>query len=383
MWIVLGAVVLVVVVVVAIVAMRRPRADDLHSVQSYHSALGTLETFTDRMGQSPPEVVTQADRSGDGHVRPRFYSRATADAPAVPDAPSAPDGSPVDPGDVDRAGGRTSAPHSGMPPSIPPLPVRGNADFPDPGAPLRFDDAPSIDHRRQDAGLPGPGIRMDRAQRHALDSMNHRPRRITTVMIVVAALVLFGVLAYVGSRRTGPTNHGHAVATATTTGSSTTSHPSTKKHGGGGATKHEHKASTTTTTLPKQIVALTSTPTSATYPVGESAYKVTLTTSGPCWVQAITVATGSTLWEGTLQAGQVQVIPASGPVTVELGAPAATLKIDNIPVVLPVPLHTPFVARFQPSTPTATGSGSTTTTVPSFTANGSAPTTTSASGPGA
>jgi hypothetical protein len=377
MWIVLGAVVLVVVVVVAIVAMRRPRADDLHSVQSYHSALGTLETFADRMGQSPPEVVAQADRSGDGHVRPRFYSRATADAPA------APDGSPVDPGDVDRAGGRASAPHPGIPPSIPPLPVRGNADFPDPGAPLRFDDAPPIDHQRRDAGLPGPGLRMDRAQRHALDSMNHRPRRITTVMIVVAALVLFGVLAYVGSRRSGSTNHGHAVATATTTGRSTTSHPSANNHRGGGATKHDHhKVSTTTTTLPKQIVAQTSTPTSATYPVAESAYKVTLAASGPCWVQAITVATGSTLWEGTLQAGQVQVIPASGPVTVELGAPAVTLKMDNIPVVLPVPLHTPFVARFQPSTPTPAASGNPTTTVPSITPNGSPSPTTSASGPG-
>src|ERR1700678_2120081 len=371
MWIVLGVVVLVVVAVVAILAMRRPRADDLHSVQSYHSALGTLETFADRMGQSPPEVVAQADRSGDGHVRPRFYSRATADAPA---APAAPDGSPVDPGDVDR-GGRTSAPHSGMPPSIPPLPRRGNADFPDPGAQLRFDAAPPVDHRRQEAGPPGPGLRMDRAQRHALDSMNHRPRRITTVMIVVAALVLFGVLAYVGSRRTGPTNHGHAVATATTAGRSTTSHPA-ENHRGGGATKHEHKVSTTTTTVPKQIVALTSTPTSATYPVGETAYKVTLNTTGPCWVQAITVETGSTLWEGTLQAGQVQVIPASGPVTVELGASAATLKIDNIPVVLPVPLHTPFVARFQPSTPTPTGTGNTTTTVPSITSNGSTSATT-------
>jgi hypothetical protein len=99
-------------------------------------------------------------------------------------------------------------------------------------------------------------------------------------------------------------------------------------------------------------------------------------------VQAITVATGSTLWEGTLQAGQVQVIPASGPVTVELGAPAVTLKMDNIPVVLPVPLHTPFVARFQPSTPTPAASGNPTTTVPSITPNGSPSPTTSASGPG-
>jgi hypothetical protein len=375
MWIVLGVVVLVVVAVVAIVAMRRPRADDLHSVQSYHSALGTLETFSDRIGHSPPEVVAQADRSGDGHVRPRFYSRATADTTA------APDGSPVEPGEVEPASRRASTPHPGVHPSIPPVPVRGPTELPDPGAPLVFDDARPIDHPRREAGLPAPGVRMDRAQRHALDSMNHRPRRITTVLIVVAALVLFGVLAYVGSRRSGPPKHGHAVATATTAARSTTSHPSAAHRRGGGATKHGHKASTTTTTVPKQIVALTSTPTSATYPVGETAYKVTLNTTGPCWVQAITVETGSTLWEGTLQAGQVQVIPASGPVTVELGASAATLKIDNIPVVLPVPLHTPFVARFQPSTPTPTGTGNTTTTVPSITSNGSTPTTT-ASGPG-
>jgi hypothetical protein len=369
------------VAVVAVVATRRPRADDLHSVQSYHSALGTLETFSDRIEQSPPEVVAQADRSGDGHVRPRFYSRATADGPVASDATATPDGSPVDPGDVERAGGRASTPRPGTHPSIPPIPVRGQAELPDPGTPLVFDDAQPIDRQRRGAGLPAPGLRMDRAQRHALDSMNHRPRRITTVMIVVAALVLFGVLAYVGSRRSPSPKHGHGVATATTTGRSTTSHPSVKHRTGGGATKHQHKVSTTTT-VPKQIVALTSTSTSATFPVGESTYKVTVATSGPCWVQAITVESGSTLWEGTLQAGQVQVIPASGPVTVELGSSAAALKIDNIPVVLPVPLHTPFVARFQPSTTTPSGSGSpTTTTVPSIGSNGSAaPTTTG--GPG-
>jgi hypothetical protein len=371
-------VVLVVVAVVAVVAVRRPRADDLHSVQSYHSALGTLETFSDRMGHSPPEVVAQVDRSGDGHVRPRFYSRATADGTATPD------GSPVEPGEPGRPGGRASAPHPGALPSIPPVPGRSHADLPDPGAPLVFDDARPTDHPRPDTGLPAPGVRMDRAQRHALDSMNHRPRRITTVLIVVAALVLFGVLAYVGSRRSGPPTHGHAAATATT--SPATSHPSGGSRRGRGATKHGHRAPTTPTTAPKQIVALTSTPTSATFPVGEPTYKVTVATSGPCWVQAITVETGSTLWEGTLQAGQVQVIPARGPVTLELGAPAATLKIDNIPVVLPVPLHTPFIARFQPSTTVPTGSATTTTTLPSTTSNGSAsPTTTlptPTSGPG-
>src|ERR1700678_804179 len=142
MWIVLGVVVLVVVAVVAILAMRRPRADDLHSVQSYHSALGTLETFSDRIGQSPPEVVAQADRSSDGHVRPRFYSRATAGGGP------APAGAPVDPGDAESSGGGASPP----PPAIPPVPARGHAALPEPGTPLVFEDAQAVDHPRRDAG---------------------------------------------------------------------------------------------------------------------------------------------------------------------------------------------------------------------------------------
>src|SRR5580700_6182832 len=83
MWIVLGAAALVVVVVVGVVAFRRPRADDLHSVRSYHSALGTLENMSDRPGQPASGPTGTPDRSSVAHVSPRFYSRASAESGAA------------------------------------------------------------------------------------------------------------------------------------------------------------------------------------------------------------------------------------------------------------------------------------------------------------
>jgi hypothetical protein len=65
------------------------------------------------------------------------------------------------------------------------------------------------------------------------------------------------------------------------------------------------------------------------------------------------------------------VIQGTGAVKVELGAPSFTMTLDNVPVVLPNPVHTPFVATFQPSTPTSTAPVTPTTagTVPATSAS--------------
>jgi len=117
-------------------------------------------------------------------------------------------------------------------------------------------------------------------------------------------------------------------------------------------------------------VALTSTTLSATYSVPSTSYQVALNASGPCWVLVKATATGDILWTGTLQPGAQQLIRASGPVAVELGSLTIALAIDNVPVLLPTPLHTPFTASFEPATSPA---GGTTTTTP-------APTTTTTAG---
>jgi hypothetical protein len=188
-------------------------------------------------------------------------------------------------------------------------------------------------------------------------------------MVAVVALALFVALAFIGSRRSPSANHAHG-ATASTATRSTTSARSTTTRSTAAATSHQKshahgKAVTprpTPTTIPTAIVASSSTPTTAVYPVADNSYRVAVRVAAPCWVLATAVSTGATLWTGTLQAGATQVIQATGTTKVELGAPGATLTVDNVPVTFPTPQHTPFVATFQPSVTPPPGSA--TTTVP-------------------
>jgi hypothetical protein len=337
MWIVLIGVALVAVGVLAAGLIRRPRSHDLHSVRSYHSALGTLEHMSDRVGPSTVKPLDRTDRPAEGHV---------ADAPA---------------GD-DRAEGDGTGP--GPIRAVPPVRIWGRADVPDPEAPLIFDDARPIDrYRSNPAGEGAPAVRSSRAQRMALDSMNHRPRRKTAVVLVAAVLVFFGALAYIGSRRSNTSAPPTSSTTRTTGPASTptTAGSANRGAGGGNADKTKTKTKVTPTTLPSRIVASSSTASSATYPVGSNSFQITVTATGPCWIDASTLASGSTLWTGSLQAGSVQVIQATGPTAVQIGAASASFAVGTVPVVLPTPLHTPFVATFQP---VAAASTSATTTIP-------------------
>jgi hypothetical protein len=253
----------------------------------------------------------------------------------------------------------------------------GNGGSSRPEVPLVFDESHPADSYREDPSTPGASVsRADRAQRHALASMNRRPRRGTTVMVGVIVVVVFAALAFLGSRRSPSTGGTHAAAppSATTRSSGRATHvtSTTAAHSGssrrgdhtGHSGQHGPSSKPPATTLPTHIVAAFSAPGVATYPVSTESYVVTVTTSAPCWVLAKTASSGSTLWTGTLQAGAHQSIPATGTTTLELGAPSASLSVEQVPVVLPSPLHTPFVATFQPVTPT-TGS---TSTVPAGTA---------------
>jgi len=349
MVLVLIAVVVIAVGAVLVFLRLRPRGGDLDSVRSYHSALGTLEHLGQQAGPSGVRVVGPAERPAEeSRVRPRR--------------------------DVPAAGG--------LPP-VPPVPVRGSDEFPDPGTPLVFDDARPADRvqsRTAPEGGAGPA-RVDRAQRHALDSMNRRPRRVTTIAAAVVLLALVAGLAYSGSR------HPHHAASATTSPPASTpgtvgthparsTSPSTSappRHTHGAPSGHRHTRTTTATTAPSRIVAVSTTGASATYQVASATYQLSLSATEECWVLARSSATGATLWTGTLSAGANQLIPATGAVTLELGAPGVTVAVDRVPVVFPTPFHTPFEATFEPAasasapatttpattTPATTGAGAT------------------------
>ncbi len=303
MWVAVLLVVTLAVGALVVALLRRPSSDDLHSVRKYHAALGTIEHLSERVGS---QEVRPMGGPGDGGV-------------------------------------------------VPPVPVRGSDQFPDAGVQVVFDDA------RPSPGPPvgGEGVsraRSDRVQRIALESMNHRRRPGSTALLVAAVLVLFGVLAYVGSHHTRPAA-GHAT---TTTRAGRPASGSTHRHSPStGPTRHAPP-----TTLPRRLVATTTAAdgTSAAYTVPFTSYTLTLDATGLSWVRAATVEPQKTLWAGELTAGSVQAIPAAAATTLEIGAPPVTLSLDGIPVVLPTPLHTPFTATFTPSSAAGGSAPSSTTT---------------------
>jgi hypothetical protein len=186
------------------------------------------------------------------------------------------------------------------------------------------------------------------------------------VVVVVVLVVL--ALVYIGSRRS--TSHGHSAAgtpatTSPTSGSTKSTPPSSSPSGSDHHSHHtggqSKKVKTPSTTLPVSIVASSTGVGIATYPVLSDSYSVTVTAAGPCWVLARSVTTGATLWTGTLQGGAVQTIPATGTTTIELGSQNGALKVGTVPVVLPRPLYTPFVATFQPASNASASSSSSST----------------------
>jgi hypothetical protein len=313
----------------------------VHSVRHYHHALGTLEHLSERIGPPSAQPIARQARA------------------VGPDGPGGPGG----PGGPDQR-------------VVPPVPVRGTDEFPDPDAPIVFDDARPLDRGR--FGGPADSTtspRSERVQRMALDSMNRRRRGGTGIAVAVVLVALFGSLALLGSHRSH--NRAHASTTTGAAGGHGASATSTSRP------RPTPTSRPTPTTLPAQFVATTTSTagTSAQYTVPNASFQITATGTGACWVQVDSAATGKTVWAGELSAGTVQNIQATGPTTVQFGTPTLTLAVDTIPVVLPTPLHTPFTATFTPSAAAtaaaaAAGPATTTTTTPSTTTTTPSTTTT-------
>ncbi len=291
---------------------RRASTDELHSVERYHDALGTIETITHRTERPAIRVLGRPGEDGDQVAPPDDL---------VPGPPR---------------GAGPGAPGAGV------------------GVPLVFEDAgagPPADGASGASGAPSAALRSDRARRNALTTMNRRSRSMAPVAAAIAAVVVIGALAIIGSQAAG-----HRAGRTTATTPPRAVHPT-------GTT-----VPSTTTTVPAQVVSTSSTAQAATFPVASATYRVTVTAgAGPSWVQATSASSGSVLYTGTIPPNQAQTIDATGTVSVLIGAPA-NLQVDGVPVVMPTGSHTPFTATFVPqgSAPPAPGSSTTspTTTVP-------------------
>lgn len=182
-----------------------------------------------------------------------------------------------------------------------------------------------------------PSVR--RTQR-SLAAMNHEPRRWGAPMLVLVVLAaIVGAIAYVGVH-----SHNHSPAST----------PTTQSDGSAAGTHHHHttgtSTTTTTTTLPARYTAVSTTTSSATYAPTAASYTLTAgATSGSCWL-TVTEANGTTMLSQTLTSGSTRSLAISGKATILIGAPSvASLKIDNVPIVLPPGAQAPFTVTLVPA----------------------------------
>ena len=302
----IGGIVAAVVVTVGAVALltRRVAHDDVHSVEGYHRSLHTLESI------NVHPVISGGDESSGEGARSAYPESAVGVA------------SPSTRRVMDLRG------------SVPPVPLPPLADR---DTPMTFDDAA---HPLSPPAPPRP-VRRDKA----MTSINHRPRRLAAPATAVAVvLVLVVVLLLTGSHSVPP---GGTHSSDKTSGHNRSTAPKPSKP----------KATTTTSTPPAPTVSSpqAATAQSATYDVADTTFTVTLTaTSGACWVDATSSATGTTLFSGTLAAGVQYSFSATGPVTLIVGAPTVLhATVDGDAVVLPPGFQTPFTMSFVTTAPVA------------------------------
>jgi hypothetical protein len=289
-----------VVVLLGTVLTRRVSHDDVHSVEGYHRSLHTLETIN----AHPAETVRSATGSENDQAKAAYPESA-----------------------VRLAGSAYVRVTDNRPGAVPPVPPPPVADADEP---VKFDD-----DEKPPVHPPTPvAAHRDKA----MVSINHRPRRLAapaTALAVVAVLII--VLLLTGSHTTAPPRHTGATKAGVTA-------PTSKPH---------VTAPTTSSTVPAVQPPAVSLPqgatsTSATYDVASTDFTLAFSaTTGVCWVDATNSTTGSTYFEGTLEAGEQRSFDVTGPVSIEIGAPSVfAATVDGDAVGLPSGYQTPFTMSF-------------------------------------
>jgi hypothetical protein len=129
--------------------------------------------------------------------------------------------------------------------------------------------------------------------------------------------------------------------------------------GGGGAShasSHRPQASSAPPTAPPTTVGtlslVTADATDATYAVHLPSYTLTVTSRpGPCWVQVRTGnATGPVVYQGVIQVGQTETLPASGTMWVRVGFEANIwIYVNGLELPGSSPTPTPYNFTFETS----------------------------------
>ena len=188
--------------------------------------------------------------------------------------------------------------------------------------------------------VPYAPARPTRSSRRALQRSSRPSSRVPAVLGVLLAVVVI------------------AVAVALALGATSLHHKTSPPvHSGTTASTHPRSSTTTASTVPPtsapptvQPEAATATVQSASYAAPNSAYTVTLSSSGACWVYAKLASTGAVVWTGTLDAGQAQTLDATSGLIVELGhANTVSATLNGVPVAYPAQYQAVFTMTFIPT----------------------------------
>jgi hypothetical protein len=339
----------VVLIFGAAAALRWREADDVHSVDHYHSTLHTLEEVREHVAHADPgsgaggAAGGTALLPGNGHRSAVLGGSGSvhvlSPAPAATYGP--PGGAAV--GDLTGPGGPGNG-HAGSGPGAPDLgggaTATAEGDVPAPGDRL-FDDGQADGTVTAPPGPTTPGKpRRDRA----INAMNHRPRQLGAPLLAAGAVLVLVVILLIAGAHTPAAAHHHGGAAR----AAAAPPPRTRSR----AVSHKAKTlppPTTSSTAPASYAPVDPTASSATYVPATAAYTVKIAVINPCWVE-VRSAAGAVVYTGTLQSGQMQAVALTGgPATMILGAPeAAIVTLNGRTVTLPAGYATPFTMTFAP-----------------------------------
>jgi hypothetical protein len=179
-----------------------------------------------------------------------------------------------------------------------------------------------------------------------------RPRPTRRILLASTALLVLALVALgVNGAISGPAKKPPPGATGRSRTSAALSGHSPRAAGGtarrtSSSSAGQHRASTTATTAGRGPLPPTSSQGGSDQYVLTGTGPVSLVisaTGGACWAEAGPTAGGPVSWEGTIPAGQAQVLAAQSTWWVRLGAPGhVQITADGRPLVLAGPTDGPL-----------------------------------------
>ena len=167
-------------------------------------------------------------------------------------------------------------------------------------------------------------------------SMNRRPRRLLAPGLAVAAVTVLVVVLIVTGRTLSPRPH----RAGATTPPGQTTHPDHRRHNNHDDDRHRRRrvGSAELGTRQRRHLSVAD---RATFTLVLSA------TSGECWIER-TQHHGAALFTGVLTPARRHTVPATGPISVIVGAPSAfAATVNGAPVTLPTGFQTPLTLKFD------------------------------------